>query len=80
MPEPLRSSTRPAMPRGRSIQVLISMPPYFSTARRRQPLPVSSAFSLILKVGLSQWDAVMRKPEKSFLVRKAMRDEPFRVT
>ena len=68
------------MPRGRSIQVLISIPPYFSTARRRQPLPVSSAFSLILKVGLSQWDAVIRKPEKSRFARKAMRDEPFRVT
>ena len=80
MPEPLRSSTRPAMPRGRSIQVLISIPPYFSTASRRQPLPVSSAFSLILKVGLSQWEAVIRKPEKSRFARKAMRDEPFRVT
>jgi hypothetical protein len=79
-PFAVRTVTRPATDRGRSSHVAQSIPPYFSTDRRRQWLSLSSAFSLILKQGESPWEAVIIKPVGAFSGRrKAMREEPFRV-
>ena len=64
--------TRPATERGRSIQGAISIPPYFSVDRRIYLLS-SSPFSLILKLGRSEWLADSRKPAGSpWGIRKAM--------
>ena len=50
-----------AMDSGRSSQVEMIMPPYFSVARRVYA-PPSSPFSLTLKVGRSEWLALIMKP------------------
>ena len=73
--------TRPATVSGRSIHVLMIMPPYCSTLRRTYGPSQISGFSLMRNVGESLWAAMMRKSCTSLSgMVKAITADPFRVT